>query len=175
MTVTSSDQVLGHVASGSATLSTSGSTLTVNQTTSSAILDWLRFSIASGETVNFVQPAITSIALNRVIGNEQSLINGTLRRTAGSSWSTLTASSSERDLASTSGALVASALNISDSNFLANNYVFTRRQRKRPGDHNGNIIAADGGFIILVSNDGVTNSGTLSAPDGKVLLCPRTT
>ena len=168
--VTSADQVVSQVASGTATFSSSGSTLTVTQTTPSAIIDWLRFSIASGETVNFVQPSAAAIALNRVIGNEQSVINGVLTANGRvfliNSNGILFGAGSSVNV----GALLASSLNITDANFLAGNYVFTPGGASAPVINNGSITTSDGGFIALVSSQGVTNSGSLSAPDGKVLL-----
>ncbi len=161
---------LDHVASGTATISTLGSTTTVNQTTSSAVIDWYRFNIASNETVNFVQPSSTSIALNRVTGTEQSVINGILTANGrvflinsngilfgpGSSVNT--------------GAFLASTLNITDSNFLANNYVFTVAYGSGSIVSQGDIVTANGGFLALISNKGVSNTGSMSAPGGKALM-----
>ena len=171
VTVTNADQVVSQVVNGTATFSSSGSTLTVNQTSPSATIDWLRFSIASGETVNFVQPTSASIALNRVVGNEQSVINGILTATGRvfliNSNGILFGSGSSVHV----GAMLASALNISDSNFQAGNYVFTAANANGPVISNSNdFVAADGGFIAFASNKGVTNSAGLTAPGGKVLL-----
>ncbi len=43
-----------------------------------AVLNWDSFSIAEGETTRFIQPSADSAVLNRVIGNFQSEIFGTL-------------------------------------------------------------------------------------------------
>src|SRR5262249_48909702 len=66
----------GQVAAGSATISQSGSTTNVNQSSQSTIINWQTFSIAPKETINFNQPNSSAVALNRVIGNEQSIISG---------------------------------------------------------------------------------------------------
>ena len=47
---------------GGATLQTSGSTLTVNQSAASVLLNWASFNIASGNTVNFIQPSSSRLA-----------------------------------------------------------------------------------------------------------------
>jgi len=47
----------GQVVSGTATISTNGSKMDVNQTTDKAILNWQTFSIGSGAWVNFAQPS----------------------------------------------------------------------------------------------------------------------
>ena len=163
---------LDHVASGTVTINTSGNTTTVNQTSSSAVIDWFRFNIAANETVNFVQPSSTAIALNRVTGSEQSVINGILTANGRvfliNSNGILFGAGSSVNV----GALLASTLNITDSNFLANNYVFTVPWGKGSVINNSTngIVAADGGFIALVSNEGVTNAGVVSAPGGEALL-----
>ena len=59
---------------------------------------------------------------------------------------------------------------MNSANFLAGNYVFTPGSSNAPVINNGTITTSDGGFIVLASNKGVTNSASLSAPGGKVLL-----
>src|ERR1700683_2820079 len=68
----------GTVVGGSATISQTGSTTNINQSSNQAIINWQGFSIAPRETVNFNQPSSTAVALNRVIGNETSVIAGVL-------------------------------------------------------------------------------------------------
>ena len=70
----------GNVTAGSATISSSGSTLTVNQTSQRTIIEWASFDIDAGETTRFVQPNSSSLALNRVVNsNQASAINGNLQ------------------------------------------------------------------------------------------------
>ncbi|WP_244593456.1 filamentous hemagglutinin N-terminal domain-containing protein [Methylosinus trichosporium] len=59
-------------------MSSAGSVTNVAQSTNRAVIDWQSFSIASGETVNFLQPSALSVTLNRVVGNESSVIAGAL-------------------------------------------------------------------------------------------------
>src|SRR5579875_3364111 len=68
----------GSVAGGSASISSSGSTLTVSQTSDRAIIDWSSFDIGSGETTQFKQPSSSSIALNRISEDKPSQIDGNL-------------------------------------------------------------------------------------------------
>ncbi|MGB7403414.1 MAG: filamentous hemagglutinin N-terminal domain-containing protein, partial [Arcobacter sp.] len=68
----------GVVTSGNANISQNGNTTNINQSTHKATINWNKFNIASNETVNFNQPNASSITLNRVIGNERSVINGAL-------------------------------------------------------------------------------------------------
>ncbi|TDX61815.1 filamentous hemagglutinin family protein [Methylosinus sp. sav-2] len=166
---------LDHVASGAATIATSGNTTTITQTTNSAIIDWFRFSIAAGETVNFVQPSVTSVVLNRVTGNEKSVIAGALNANGrvfilNSAGVLFTAGSSVNV-----GALVASTLSISDANFNAGNYLFVASSGSGSVVAAGDIVIVDGGFAALASNNGVDQSGTLTARGGKVLLASANT
>ena len=72
----------GNVTAGSATISSSGTTTTINQTSTRAIIEWNNFDIAAGETTQFIQPSTSSIALNRVVNSNQATsINGNLTAT----------------------------------------------------------------------------------------------
>jgi len=68
----------GQVVSGIASINQSGTTTNINQSTNKATINWQGFSIAPNETVNFNQPSALSMTLNRVIGNEKSIIAGAL-------------------------------------------------------------------------------------------------
>src|SRR5579862_5169962 len=68
----------GNVVAGAAAIAQSGSTTNINQSSSNAIINWQGFSIAPKETVNFNQPSSSAATLNRVIGNETSVISGAL-------------------------------------------------------------------------------------------------
>jgi large exoprotein involved in heme utilization and adhesion len=46
----------GQTVGGSATVSSSGNTLTINQTTNSAIINWNTFNIGAGGSVRINQP-----------------------------------------------------------------------------------------------------------------------
>ena len=56
------------VAAGSATVSTQGSTTTINQSSDRAIIAWDSFNLAASESANFVVPSSSSATLNRVSG-----------------------------------------------------------------------------------------------------------
>ena len=68
----------GQVAAGSASINTVPGTVTINQQSNIAIINWQTFSIGAGELTKFVQPSSTSAALNRVLGGQISTIDGTL-------------------------------------------------------------------------------------------------
>ena len=59
----------GTVVGGAATISGQGSaSVTINQSTQNAIINWNTFNIGVNESVRFNQPNSGSVALNRVIG-----------------------------------------------------------------------------------------------------------
>src|ERR1700761_732315 len=66
------------VASGSASASTTGNKLTVNQTSNTALLNWASFDIGSGASVNFVQPNAAALAINKIFQGSPSQIFGSL-------------------------------------------------------------------------------------------------
>jgi hypothetical protein len=69
------------------------------------------------------------------------------------------------------GALVATTLNISDSNFNAGNYLFTASAAGAGSVvAKGDIVIADGGFLALAAGSAVTNSGSVTATSGKAVL-----
>jgi filamentous hemagglutinin family protein len=68
----------GVVSSGSASIAQSGSVTNITQTTHKAAINWQNFSIGTNEAVTFNQPSTSSITLNRVVGNEKSIIDGAL-------------------------------------------------------------------------------------------------
>lgn len=53
----------GVVAAGGATINSGANTTTINQSTQNAIINWQSFNIAAGQTVQFVQPNASSVAL----------------------------------------------------------------------------------------------------------------
>lgn len=69
----------GQVVAGQGQLQTSGSVMTVTQTSHKMAVDWQSFNIGQGSTVHFVQPSSTSVALNRVLGTDVSVIQGALK------------------------------------------------------------------------------------------------
>src|SRR4051812_13933049 len=66
------------ITSGGASVVNTGNTLDITQTTNSAILNWQKFNISADGTVNFKQPDVSSVALNRIWQNDPSKIFGSL-------------------------------------------------------------------------------------------------
>ena len=68
----------GAVSAGGATISGGAGTLTINQASQNAAINWQSFNIGQAEAVKFVQPNASSVALNRVLGPDPSSILGSL-------------------------------------------------------------------------------------------------
>jgi len=66
------------VTSGAVTAVQSGNSLTIDQTSSSALLNWQSFNISADGTVTFKQPDAASVALNRIFQADPSRILGAL-------------------------------------------------------------------------------------------------
>ncbi|WP_175888456.1 filamentous hemagglutinin N-terminal domain-containing protein, partial [Burkholderia contaminans] len=104
------------------------------------------------------QPGTTSIALNRVVGNNGSQIHGQLDANGKvflvNPNGVLFGSGAQINV----GGLVASTQNIADADFLAGNYRFSGNSTASIVN-DGRITAADGGSVALlgarVSNNGV--------------------
>src|SRR3954467_6853148 len=60
--------VSGVVSAGSATITGSANALVINQASQNAAINWQSFNIAPNESVQFVQPNSSAVALNRVLG-----------------------------------------------------------------------------------------------------------
>src|SRR5262245_27634779 len=160
------------VVGGAATVSGAGTgSLTVNQGTNSAIINWHTFNIGAGESVRFNQPGSSSIALNRVTGGQgPSEIMGTLSANG-------RVFVINRDgvlfgpnaVVNTAGFL-ASTHDIRNEDFMAGRMNFNIPGRPDASIVNlGRITATSGGFAALVA-PGVRNSGTITATLGTAAL-----
>ncbi|MFY9655197.1 MAG: filamentous hemagglutinin N-terminal domain-containing protein [Methylocystis sp.] len=158
----------GVVVSGQANISANGSTTNINQSSNQAIINWQLFSIAPQETVNFNQPGPTSVTLNRVIGNEKSVIEGALNANGQvfivNSAGVVFTKSAQVNV----GGLVASTLDISNGNFLAGKYQFSGNSTASVVNL-GNIQANPGGYVALLGNT-VSNQGAITATLGTVAM-----
>ncbi|WP_051948971.1 S-layer family protein [Methylosinus sp. PW1] len=158
----------GVVVDGAATISAAGSVTNVAQSTSRAIINWQSFSIGLGQTVNFYQPSALSVTLNRVVGNEQSVIAGALNANGKVFIVNSNGILFTKDAQVNVGGLVASTLDISNSNFMAGNYTFSGSSAAAVVNK-GAIDAADGGYVALLGKT-VSNEGTIDAKLGTIAL-----
>src|SRR3990167_5006195 len=157
----------GEVAAGSASISGSAGSTTINQTTQNVSINWQSFNIGKGETVNFAQPNSSAIALNRVLGSDPSSILGNLNANGKVFLINPNGVLFGQSAAVNVGGLVASTLNLSDSDFMSGNYQFA-------GSGDGSVVNqgtlnADGGYVALLGAS-VSNQGLIQANVGTVAL-----
>ena len=162
----------GVVVAGSATIGPSGQTLTINQASNAAIINWQQFSIASGELTKFIVPNSVSATLNRVLGGNPSAIYGTLQ------------SNGIVYLINPNGILVGPSGRIDTAGFLGSTLDISNDEFLKGGDlhflgasdasvDNQGTIHASGGDVYLIASQ-VNNSGTITAPKGEVGLAAGT-
>ena len=163
----------GTVVGGSADpFNYSGDTLTVTQNSGRLATDWQSFSIGQPETVQFNQPDASSIALNRVIGDDPSRILGTL--SADGKVFLINPNGivfGVNSVVDTAG-LLASTLNLdmSIANFISGSNDFTFSGPGGAVVNYGNIcLNQPGGYVALLGTS-VKNAGFIEANLGKVIL-----
>lgn len=160
----------GQVVNGNATISqTDPVSMHIQQASQKVILNWQGFGIGEGETVQFSQPGVSSVALNRVLGNDPSHILGQLSANGQvfliNPNGVLFGPKASVDV----GGLVASTLTIRDEDFLAGTYRFTQAEGAGDVVNDGTIAAAEGGYVSLLGPH-VINNGVISARLGTVAL-----
>ncbi len=160
----------GSVAAGSASIGTAtDNSLTITQSSSSAVINWQSFSVGSGYSVNFIQPSSSAAILNRVTGSTPSTIAGTI--TANGQVYLI----NPNGIAITStgvvdaAGFVASTLDIGDDDFMAGKRTFTGTGSSAAVTNAGTITIGRGGYAALLGGS-VDNAGTITVPLGKVGL-----
>ncbi|HVA34632.1 MAG TPA: filamentous hemagglutinin N-terminal domain-containing protein, partial [Stellaceae bacterium] len=158
----------GQVSAGQVSIAQSGSQLSINQGSSRTIINWQSFSIGSQAEVDFHQPSSSSVALNRVVTGIPSQIFGRLTANGQvflvNPGGILFGPGAQVNI----GGLVASTMALSDSDFLAGNYVFNRDGATAAVENQGTITATSGGMVVLLAPT-VVNEGTITAPGGAVV------
>ena len=157
----------GVVVGGVADIQQSAGLTTINQSTQTTVINWQSFNILQGQTVQFVQPDTSSVALNRIVGSDASSIFGTLSANGQVFLVNPNGILFAPGASVNVGGLVASTLNISDSDFMAGNYRFSGTNTATV-DNQGNVIA-DGGYVALLGAN-VSNQGVIRANMGTIVL-----
>ncbi|MDD2887795.1 MAG: YDG domain-containing protein, partial [Aliarcobacter sp.] len=158
----------GVVTSGNTTINQSGNITNINQSTQKASINWNDFSVKSNETVNFNQPNVNSITLNRVIGNKKSVIDGALNAN-GQVW-ILNSNGilfGKNASVNTAG-LLATTGELSDADFQNGKYNF-KNSSSNSVINLGTIKVENSSYVVLAGNE-VQNGGNIEAIKGKVHL-----
>jgi len=158
----------GQIVSGSGQIQQSANTTTIQQTSQSLSLNWQSFDIGANQTVNFVQPGASSVAVNRVLGNTASEIFGHLNAN-GQVWlinpnGVLFGQGAQVNV----GGIVASTLDVAEGT-PGSGTVRLAGDGKGKVVNQGSINAASGGYVALIGNQ-VSNQGSIRAQLGTVAL-----
>jgi filamentous hemagglutinin len=169
---------------GVASAVASGTSLNITQSTSKAILNWASFNIASGYTVNFIQPSATAAVLNEIWSADPSVIAGHMNANGQVYLYSQNGILFDHGAQINVAGLTASTLNLPattfESGILSGNTpnasppaVFVAPASGTAGaitvDAGASLNAADGGRIMLLGS-AVTNQGSISTPDGQTIL-----
>ena len=168
ITLVSASPTDGVVTSGTATISQTANTTTINQTSQKASINWQSFSVKPNETVNFVQPSTSSVTLNRVIGINKSLIEGTINANGQVFLLNPNGIVFSKGSSVNVGGLVASTLNLSDEDFQNGNYTLSGNSTNSVLNL-GTITANQNGYVVLAGKT-VSNEGLIKATLGDIHL-----
>ena len=154
----------GQVVGGTGSVASTGPDMTILQETSRLAIDWQSFNIQANESVKFVQPSVNSVALNRVIGMDPSIIAGKL---SGNGQVFL---SNPSGVVFGNGAVVdvhgllATTFSISPKDFMAGNYKFSQDATRPLAAiiNNGMINAAR---YVGLAAPAVENTGSIIVAD----------
>ncbi len=155
----------GNVVAGTASITTSGSTLTVDQTTAKAIITWSSFSIGQGAAVKISNGS--GATLNRVTGLAPSQIDGLLSSTG--TVYIVNANGviiGKTGVVNTGGTFVASTLDVTNDNVLAGGPL-TFTGPSTASIVNLGKVGSLGGNVALIARS-VTNAGAVTAPSGTI-------
>ncbi|HSI87064.1 MAG TPA: filamentous hemagglutinin N-terminal domain-containing protein, partial [Candidatus Methylacidiphilales bacterium] len=158
----------GSVQTGSASISTGPSGVTVTQGSDRAVINWNSFSIDQGKTTTFVQPGNKSAVLNRVTGGSASQINGNLN------------ANGQVYLVNKNGVVVGKTGRVNTAGFTASTHDVSNNEFMVGGDmtfrgnstarvQNFGKIKATDGDVTLIARE-VENNGRISAKKGSVNL-----
>lgn len=161
------------IRSGKGEITRQDKDMTVNQDSKRLAIDWAGFDIANDERVTFRQPDRDSVALNRVVGDAASVIDGALSGNGHvyviNPNGVLFGKNASVDV----GSLVASTARISDrdmTNFAdADGITMAIPEDSSAKVINAGTIRAEGGLVVLHAAE-VENSGTITNPEGTTAL-----
>ncbi|ENL0803441.1 filamentous hemagglutinin N-terminal domain-containing protein, partial [Salmonella enterica] len=160
----------GQIVGGQGSISTSGNQMTIHQQTQNMVTSWHSFDVGQNNTVQFVQPDSSSVALNRVTGASGSQIMGTLKANGQVFILNPNGVLFGKDARVNVAGLVASTKNINTADFMKGQY--TLSGNGSPGAqvvNQGSLTTSKGGYIVL-AGERVSNSGIVTTPGGKTVL-----
>lgn len=162
----------GVVRSGSGSVTQNGKEMTIRQDSGRLAMDWTGFSVGKDETVRFQQPGKDALALNRVTGNQQSVIDGSLLSNGHVLLVNPNGVVIGKNASIDVGGLVASTAQVKDNfmkEFGNSTGAFSLGGLSDGKIINEGTIKAEGGLVALHAAK-VENSGTISNTGGSAVL-----
>jgi len=157
-----------NVVAGQASFSQQGKTYTITSVPNT-IINWQGFSLATDEIAKFVQQSADSRVLNRITGQDPSVILGAIQSNGKvfliNPNGVLFGAGAQVDV----NGLVASSLAISNSDFLAGKNNFSGSPDAGKVSNAGTIRTPAGGQVFLIAPS-VENRGIISTENGQVVL-----
>ncbi|MBT8586658.1 filamentous hemagglutinin N-terminal domain-containing protein, partial [Polynucleobacter paneuropaeus] len=162
-------KVVAGVATISQTSTATNATMTVNQTSQRAVINWDSFNVGKNAAVNFVTPGANSSTLNRVTGASPSLIQGALSSNGQIILVNANGITFGRGAQVDAPGVVASTMDIANKDFMDGKSTFS-------GSGSGKIVnkgtisaSSQDGFIALLAPE-VQNQGYLLASKGGTVV-----
>jgi filamentous hemagglutinin family protein len=160
----------GQVVGGNGSISQSGATTMINQSTQSMVIDWQSYNLNVDERVQYLQPNVSAISLNRILSNDGSIIAGQIDANG----QVILVNPNGIFFTSTAtlnvGGIIVSGLDIAATDFMNGNYIFNEVLGSEGKVVNsGTINAALGGSVTLLGKQ-VENDGLIVATLGSVNL-----
>ena len=162
----------GVIRSGEGAVSQNGREMTIRQDSGRLAMDWTNFNVGKDETVRFQQPGKDALALNRVTGNQQSVIDGSLLSNGHVLLVNPNGVVIGKNASIDVGGLVASTAHVKDNfmkEFGNSTGTFTLGGVSDGKIINEGTINAEGGLVALHAAK-VENSGTITSNGGSVLM-----
>ena len=159
----------GKVVAGQATISQTGATLNVHQSSPHAVLSWSTFNVGAHATVNFFHLSPYSTTLNHVQDAHLSQIFGHINANGQIFLTNPRGLYFGPSARVNAGALTATTHDITNTDFMAGHYRFTRGGASGSVVNEGTLTAALEGYIALLAPE-VRNQGVIVAQLGTVAL-----
>lgn len=162
----------GVIRSGEGAVTQNGKEMTIRQDSGRLAMDWTNFNVGKDETVRFQQPGKDALALNRVTGNQQSVIDGSLLSNGHVLLVNPNGVVIGKNASIDVGGLVASTAHVKDNfmkEFGNSTGAFTLGGVSDGKIINEGTINAEGGLVALHAAK-VENSGTITSNGGSVLM-----
>jgi filamentous hemagglutinin family protein len=159
----------GRLAGGQATISQSGTAMSIVQGTPRAVLDWQSFNIGANASVVFRQPSANAVALNRVIGGDPSQIFGRLSSNGQLFLTNPSGILFGRGAQIDVGGILATTLAMSTDEFMSGKNLLRGNGTNSAILNQGTLRSAPKGYVALIAPL-VRNEGTIDASRGTAAL-----